>query len=375
MHLSPIEIILAIFLCLVFLLQILYWFYFHFKIAFYKVKDTTPINALIPVSIIICAKNEAENLKIFLPKIFAQDYPQFEVVVVNDCSYDHTEQVLKDFAEQYPQLKIVTIPEDENYKHGKKLALTIGIKGAQHEYLLMTDADCYPTSDQWLKQMAHTFTEKKQIILSYGKYETLPGILNRLIRYDTFTIAINYLSYALRGKTYMGVGRNLAYKKTLFFENKGFANHYHIPSGDDDLFISEVANSENVAVQLSSEAFTASVPKTTWADWMQQKARHLSTANFYKKSTQFLLVSQYLLSYLFYIGLIFSLFFPSLFLLSAVLLLFRSSILLFIHFSASKVLKEHGIWYYSIIFEVSFLCIYPIMHLKKRFEKPNKWKN
>jgi poly-beta-1,6-N-acetyl-D-glucosamine synthase len=375
MHLSRIEIILAIFLSLVFLLQILYWFYFHFKIAFYKSENLAPIDTLLPVSIIICAKNEAENLKLFLPKIFSQDYPHFEVVVVNDCSYDSTEQVLKDFAEQYPQLKIVTIQEDENYKHGKKLALTLGIKGAQHEYLLMTDADCYPTSDQWLKQMSGAFTEKKQIVLSYGKYETRSGVLNRMIRYDTFTIAINYLSFALRGKTYMGVGRNLAYKKILFFENKGFANHYHIPSGDDDLFISEVANPENVTVQLSPEAFTASVPKTTWAEWIAQKARHLSTANFYKKGTQFLLVSQYLLSYLFYICILFSLFFSSLWLLSAVLLLFRSSILLFIHFSASKVLKEHGIWYYSIIFEVSFLCIYPIMHLKKRFEKPNKWKN
>jgi poly-beta-1,6-N-acetyl-D-glucosamine synthase len=375
MHLSMIEITLAIFLCLVFLLQVLYWFYFHFKIAFYKAESPRSIDAQQPVSIIICAKNEAKNLELFLPKILSQDYTDFEVVVVNDCSYDATEQVLKDFAKQYSQLKIVTIPEDEHYKHGKKLALTLGIKSAQYEYLLMTDADCYPTSNQWLKHMANTFTEKKQIILSYGKYETRGGLLNKLVRFDTFTIAINYLSYAMRAKTYMGVGRNLAYKKSLFFENKGFANHYHIASGDDDLFIREVANPENVAVQLLPEAFTVSVPKTTWAEWMTQKGRHLSTAKFYKLTTKFLLVSQYLLVYLFYFLMLFSIFFPSLWLISLILLLFRSSIMLFIHFSASKVLKEHGIWYYSIIFELSFLCIYPIMHLKKRFEKPNKWKN
>jgi glycosyltransferase involved in cell wall biosynthesis len=238
----------------------------------------TPASAM-PVSVIICAKNEDENLTEFLPKILTQDYPAgFEVIVVNDCSYDNTENVIDEFAKIFPNLRKANIKEDAYYKHGKKFALLVGIKAAANNRLVLTDADCYPASDQWLKEMALGFGVKKEIVLGYGAYEKQKGLLNKLIRFDAFIIAVQYLSAAIKNKAYMGVGRNLAYNKDTFFNNKGFANHYHVNSGDDDLFVNEAATEQNVAVCVSHNSVTYSKPKTSFRAWRLQKARHITTA-------------------------------------------------------------------------------------------------
>ena len=185
-----------------------------------------------------------------MPRIFEQDYPHFEVVVVNDCSWDNTSDLLKEFGLKHSNLKIVTIKEDDTYSHGKKVALMMGIKGATHEHMLLTDADCRPNSKEWLRNMMQHFTGETEIVLGYGAYEKQGGFLNKIIRYDTFMIALQYLSFALAGKTYMGIGRNLAYKKSLFFKMKGFASHYHIESGDDDLVVNEAATKQNSKIEL-----------------------------------------------------------------------------------------------------------------------------
>jgi len=239
-----------------------------------------------PVSIIVCAKNEADNLKRFLPKLLEQDYPDFEVIVVNDCSTDETEMLLSELTSRYEQLRFTSIPSNEKFLHGKKLAVTIGIKAAKHDFVLLTDADCYPSSNQWLQHMASHFTGKKQIVLGYGKYERKRGFLNSLIRYETVFTAMQYFSFAIKGSPYMGVGRNLAYEKELFFKNKGFAKHYHIASGDDDLFVNETASKENTAVEFSPESHTLSIPEITFRRWIKQKKRHLSAGKHYTASSK-----------------------------------------------------------------------------------------
>lgn len=268
------------------LVQLFYQLYFFSRIYFYKPK-INPFNN--PVSIIICAKDEAENIKSFLPTILEQDYPNFEVILVDDKSRDNTEYVLKDLEKQYPHLKVVKIEEHVNSRLGKKFALTLGIKAAKYDYLLLTDADCRVTSNKWLATMAGNFSNTKQIVLGFGAYKKEKGLLNLLIRFDAFNTAVQYFSYSLSCLTYMGVGRNLAYKKSLFFENKGFASHIHLPSGDDDLFVQEVANANNVAIELSPETHTISEPKYTWKEWIWQRKRHVSTANYYQFKYKFLL--------------------------------------------------------------------------------------
>ena len=231
-----------------------------------KTTRITSSQNLEPISVVICAKNEDENLTEFLPRVLTQDYPNFEVIVVNDCSWDNTENVIDEFAKIFPNLKKVSIKEDAYYKHGKKFAILVGIKATTHNKMVFIDADCYPASDQWLKEMAMGFGAPKEIVLGYGAYEKQKGFLNKLIRFDTFMIATNYLSAAIKGKAYMGVGRNLAYTRELFYKQKGFSNHYHINSGDDDLFVNHAATKDNVNVVIDKNAITYSLAKKTFRD-------------------------------------------------------------------------------------------------------------
>ena len=200
-----------------------------------------------------------------------------KVVVVNDASDDETIFLLEDLARQYSHLKIVTITQDLNFFKGKKFPLAIGIKSASHDHLLLTDADCSPAGKDWIRSMASGFSEGREVVLGYGKYTEQPGFLNKIIRYETAFTALQYFSLALWGMPYMGVGRNLAYRKKLFIENRGFTSHYNVSSGDDDLFINKVANKKNTAVQFAAGSYTLSAPKTTVRSWWNQKRRHLTT--------------------------------------------------------------------------------------------------
>lgn len=261
------------------LIQLFYYLYFYIRIV--SPPPTPVVDEKPPVSVIICARDEEENLQTYLPKVLEQEYPEFEVIVVDDCSSDDTETVLRTLAAKYPVLKYTRILKDEKFLHGKKLALTVGIKSAKYECLLFTDADCYPESRHWLASMSAHFTKGASVVLGYGGYVYKKGLLNNLIRFDGLFIALQYLTYAMRGFPYMGVGRNLAYQRSLFFKNKGFSSHYHLASGDDDLFVSEVANRRNTAVEYHREAHTRTLAKETFYNWIQQKKRHLTTSTHY----------------------------------------------------------------------------------------------
>jgi glycosyltransferase involved in cell wall biosynthesis len=328
-----------------------------------------------PVSIIICAKNEDDNLTEFLPKVLMQNYPEFEVIVVNDCSIDNTENVIDEFAKIFPNLKKITIKEDDYYKHGKKFAIMVGIKGAKYENLVFTDADCFPANENWLNEMSEGFTDKKEIILGYGAYIKEPGFLNKLIRFDTFLIALNYLSAAVRGNAYMGVGRNLAYKKSLFYKQKGFPKHYHIQSGDDDLFINQACSPTNTNVAVSENSITYSLPKPSFKDWKRQKHRHLTTAPFYKSSSKTLITLGYALQYFFYGSFLSLLFFKLTFISAFIGLVLKMCIQLIIFRKATMKFKEPDLWFLSIIVEPILLILYPWFHFTKFFNRPNKWKS
>jgi poly-beta-1,6-N-acetyl-D-glucosamine synthase len=284
-------IVLAFFL-LAFLVQLGIYLFVLLKLPLYKEEKKS--NSTPGISVIICAKNEEKNLERFLPRVLSQDYPDFEVVVVNDSSTDNTEQVLMQMASQFSQLRYTSIPANDKVMRGKKLALTIGLKSAKYDYVLLTDADCYPVSDQWLKRMGSNFSGDIKIVLGYGGYLKGKGLLNRLIRYETTFTAIQYLSYAIKGKPYMGVGRNLAYKKSLFFENKGFAGHYHLISGDDDLFVNENSTGQNCATEFSSESHTLSLPETSIRGWIKQKKRHLSAGSHYRIESRIRLATEWI---------------------------------------------------------------------------------
>lgn len=328
-----------------------------------------------PVSIIICARNEDDNLTEFLPKILVQDYSEFEVIVVNDCSIDNTENVIDEFAKIFPNLKKVTIKEDDYYKHGKKFAVMVGIKGTKYDNLLFTDADCFPANENWLKDMASGFVNKKEIVLGYGAYKKEDGFLNKLIRFDTFLIAANYLSAAIKGKAYMGVGRNLAYKKDLFYKQKGFSKHYHITSGDDDLFINQACTQENTNVVVSHNAITYSIAKSTFSDWKRQKQRHLTTAPHYNAGSKTKITLGYVFQYGFHLLFLSVLIFKTTILAALVGFILKILIQMIIFNKVSKKLNEVDLWLMAFFYEIILLIIYPVFHISKLFHKPNKWKS
>lgn len=265
----------------VFIVQMYFYLGVFSKFAFFKQPQVRASKKLNPVSVIICAKNEGDNLKEFLPLILKQDYPEFEVIVVNDRSIDNTKEMLDDFAAKFPLLKVVNVPDIDQFYGSKKFALTLGIKAAKYDNVLLTDADCKPASNEWIKRMTG-YSSKKKIILGFGAYEKRKGLLNKLIQFETFYTALQYFSFALKKSPYMGVGRNLAYKTDLFFKNDGFSSHQHILSGDDDLFINEVATASNTQIVVDEKAHTISLPKTTFKDWVAQKKRHFLAGKKYK---------------------------------------------------------------------------------------------
>ncbi len=369
---STVLIVFGIF-SIAFLIQLWYYGYFFSKLFFYKKKehDFPPP----PVSIIICARNEEKNLINFLPLVFEQDYPNFEVVVVNHCSVDNTADILDEFSGKHVNLKIVTISETQNYSHGKKVALMMGIKGAAHEHLLLTDADCRPNNKNWISNMMSSFSPDTDVVLGYGGYEKGKGLLNKIIRFDTFIIGLQYLSFALAKKTYMGIGRNLAYTKSIFYKAKGFASHYHIESGDDDLFINEIASKFKSNIAIEVEGTTVSIPKKSFRELFRQKRRHHTTFQKYSTASKlrlcFLTCSQYLFFTTVIILLVLQ--FEPITVLS--MLIFRMSIQFTIFNRSMKLLQEKDLLLFSPILEIALLIIYPLIAISKVFIKKSKWTN
>ena len=221
---NPILFIALALLAVSTLIQLIYYWFIYGKVAFFKQKNEF-VRTDQGVSVIVCARDEYYNLKENLPLLLGQDYSKFEVVVVNHGSEDDTQYLLRDLAAEHANLKIVNLAQDLNFFTGKKFPLSIGIKSAKYDVLLFTDADCVPRSNQWLRRMAANFTQGTDIVLGYGAYSKSNSLLNLLIRFDTTRIAMNYLGFARAGMPYMGVGRNMSYRKSLFFNQKGFISH------------------------------------------------------------------------------------------------------------------------------------------------------
>ncbi len=293
-------LILFIVLGLSAVIQLYYYIFVFGKFAFYKPTEPTKNKSDEPVSIIIAARNEYANLEKNLKSILEQDYPNYEVIVVNDCSWDDSQKLLEYYQEVYSHLKICQLIEQEKYPTGKKFALTMGIKAAKNNKLLFTDADCTPASNQWLPLMQEQFTTGKEIVLGFSPYKGFGSLLSMFIQYESGITAIAYFSAAIAKRPFMGVGRNLAYTKDLFFKNKGFATHQHILSGDDDLFVNETATSTNVSIQTNPDSFVYTEAKKTYTSWSRQKTRHVSTGKYYKANDKFFLGLYYASLMLFY---------------------------------------------------------------------------
>lgn len=355
-----------------FLILVFYYLYFFLRVARYKPAAPAVHDSPL-VSIVICARNEERNIAQYLPAVLAQDYPNFEVVVVNDCSWDNTGDVLEEFAKRHKNVKVVTIKEDEYYQHGKKVALMLGIKGATHDLLLLTDADCTPASNQWLRQAVTRFNAGADFVLGYGPFLPEKGLLNRIIRFDAAMIGIQYLSFSMAGVTYMGVGRNLAYRKKLFYKVKGFASHYHIPSGDDDLFVNEAARGQKTMVMLEKETFTYTKAKDSFRGWWRQKQRHLLTGKRYRLQHKFLLGLYIVGQWLFFAAFITALILQFQWMVVTGLFALRLLIQMLIFNSCFKKLDEKGLLLLAPLLELYFMLFYPVISLARVLRRKTPW--
>jgi cellulose synthase/poly-beta-1,6-N-acetylglucosamine synthase-like glycosyltransferase len=268
-------------------IQIVYWI--AFMAALGRKKEPRQSDGSLPISVVICAHDEEENLRRLIPVLLAQDYPKFEVVIVNDRSNDNTFDMLLEETGKDHRLRMVHVSHAPPHVNGKKYGLTLGIKAAQYEWILLTDADCQPKNERWLRAMSAGFEQDKKFVLSYSPYYREPGFLNTFIRYESVITAIQYLSFALMGNPYMGIGRNMAYRKSLFLEVKGFNNFLNVTGGDDDLFVNQHARGKETVVALGEDTLVYSIPKRTWGSFFRQKLRHLSVGKLYRFKHRFLL--------------------------------------------------------------------------------------
>ncbi|MFB6342830.1 glycosyltransferase [Saccharicrinis sp. FJH2] len=306
-QLSIISQIIALTLLFTLLVQLFYYLWFYSRIIFTKLSKDINANNLPPVSVVISAKNEQYNLPEYLPSILEQDYPDFQVVVVDDCSEDETWDILEQLKKKYTNLYTTRIHFDPIFKHGKKMALSLGIKAAQNDILVFTDADCMPAGKDWLRRVVSNYNDNTEVVIGYSPVLKDKGFINRMIRYDNVFTGIQYLGSALAKKPYMGVGRNLSYKKSLFFSQKGFSPYIQLMSGDDDLFINKVATKTNCAVEISPDAHVLTKAKNSWKDWIIQKRRHLTTGRYYRFGDKWRLGVEIGSRFLFYVTFIMAL--------------------------------------------------------------------
>ena len=354
-------------------LQFFYYVFVFGTFAFRKAQKSTPKR--IPISVIVCAKNEEENVVKFVPLLAEQDYPDFEIVLIDDASSDGTLDLFEAFEKQYSNIRLVKVENNEAFWGNKKFALTLGIKAAKKEYLLFTDADCYPTSKNWIMEMSSQFTMQKTIVLGYGAYERITGsFLNKIIRFETMLTAVQYFSWAKLGHPYMGVGRNLAYKREEFFNVNGFIDHMKIRSGDDDLFINQAAKGKNTTICASAESFTYSMPKTKFKDWFTQKRRHVSTAGFYKPFDKLQLGLFFLSQLLFFILPIVLLSFQFQWIIVLSLIGFRYLFTwITLGLSAGKLHEKDTMYWFPII-EIALVFTQLNIFFTNIFSKPVHWK-
>lgn len=353
-------------------IQIIYFIVLIISISRKRSGQTVSLK---PVSVIVCAHDEEENLRTLIPALLHQQHPEFEIIIVNDRSNDGTFDWLLEETKKEPKLRMVNIDYTPAHVNGKKYAITLGIKAARHDWVLLTDADCRPNSEHWIRTVSEQCGEDRNFVLGYSAYEKQPGFLNLFIRFETLFTAIQYIGFARAGNPYMGVGRNLAYRKSVFLENKGFNNFLRVTGGDDDLFVNQHATAKNTAVALGSDALVYSVPKTTWKEFYRQKLRHLSVGKKYRAKHQFLLAVFFITHLVTWFTGIPLLIFSTGMAWIAWVLVFRILLFMITVHQAARQFGQKFEWGAVVVLDFLFVIYYlstaPVAFLTKRI----RWKN
>lgn len=353
--------------------QLLYYLIIFGKFAFAQPQEITPKR--VSVSVMVCAKNEAEKVQKLVPLLAAQDYPDFEIVLIDDASSDDTLDIFEEFEKQYRNVRLVKVANNEAFWGNKKYALTLGIKAASKEYLLFTDADCYPASTDWITGMTSQFTANRTIVLGYGAYEKVKNsFVNKIIRFDAMLTATQYFAWAKIGRPFSGEGRNLAYKKDEFFKVNGYIEHMSIRLGEDSLFLNQAATKNNTTICYSPESFTYTEAKKSFGAWRKQKRRQVFTAKFFSTFDKFQLRLFFLsqLSFFILAIVLFALQYNWMFMVPVVVLRYLAGWLT-MGYSAAKLKEKDTVYWYPVI-EIILTFTQLNVFLTNLFSKPAHWK-
>lgn len=324
---------------------------------------------LVPLSVIIAARNEAVNLARHLPEILSQEYPDFEVLVVLDRCSDLSLQLIRTLQKEYTNLAFVEITRLPEGWSGKKWAIQQGINTSKNEHLAFIDADCSPAED-WLISIGRHFGEKQELILGIGHYYREKSLLNAFIQFETIYTCFQYIGFAKLGQPYMGVGRNLAYKKSFFTDNGGFNGIESRLSGDDDLIVNKYAKADRTVCMLDPQSKTLSYPKSDFSSWIRQKLRHLGASPEYSVASKILLGIFHGSHFLFYTGIIFFLLLNQTFCLFWASYIGRIMISWLIFLGLRKKLQFES-WLYlfpvlDLLYFIYNLSLVPIGYIQKR---------
>lgn len=368
--------LISIIFIIVFLIHAYFYLKYFIPFTFDKKQIAQENHVNKSVSVVICAHNELENLKINLPLFLNQEFEDYEVILVNDRSIDGSKEWLKCQEKSFSHLKVIHIEETPENFNSKKYALTKGIEEAQHDIILLSDADCQPASVHWVDRMAQSFNDSKSIVLGVSLYKKRKGFLNQFIRFETLQTALLYLSFAFKKEAYMGIGRNLAYRKSLFMATEGFQELSPIMGGDDDLWVNRHSNKENTTICTHPESLTFSKPKEKWSEFFHQKKRHLSVGKYYKTKDKFKLgvfhFAQTLLWILFILGLVLGNPTDCLILSLVILMYLAGQYVVFYKLSINFGIK---FMHYNLpVLEILFIIYYWIWGIFASLSKHLKWK-
>ncbi|MBL7983530.1 MAG: glycosyltransferase [Flavobacteriales bacterium] len=327
----------------------------------------------LPVSIVVCARNESNSLQQLIPLLMDQDHGEFEVVVVNDRSEDDTWEMLQWMKPEHPRLRPVNIQADEKFSYGKKIALGVGIRSAKYDHVLLTDADCMPVGRDWVSTMCAGFRNGKKVVIAFSPYEKQSGFTNLIERYDGVSKAMQYISFAQAGLPYMGVGRNLGYTQDMFLSAKGPRRHTALMSGDDDLFINEVARANNTTAIADGRSFMTTRATPDLITWLRRKRRHYTTARFYRFGHQVLLTLLPMARFLLWATVAWSLV-TGAYRLAAIGAAVELFVFLPIRMLAMRRLGAGGIIWLILPLEWLFLLLEPSLYVSTLLIKPRRWK-
>ena len=362
-----------------FIIQLIYHWCVFSKLAFYKKKGKTKSDdQLEPVSVVVCARDAYEYLQDLVPVLLTQDYPDYEIVIVNDCSEDETEEWLKDIERREPKIRPVQLRQHLNFFNGKKFPLSMGIKSAKNGLIVLTDVNCLPTNSQWLRSVVQSYGNNTEVVIGYSPYMNKKGVFNQIMRFDAVQYAMQYLSAALNKHPYMGIGTNLSYRKELFYRNKGFTSHYTTSVGDDDLFISQVAKDKNTEVLIDAENAILTTPPHKFGMWAHIKSSRYSTISQYDtkaKASSALFTWSHFLFYASFIALMllkpaFALSIGAVYYIPILVFFFllRYGSQMIIYHGATKRLGEKGLLPGLIVYDLFFAFLTPILRLMGRLK-------